>query len=246
MEYQPKNISKIYSRTRLNLSVFKNTPRGHRNRRRFKKITPTFMALLIALLTCFSVWNFINPIFDTLCEDEARAIATKITNEETTKVMTKYNYETLFTIEKDEKGNIKMITANVLQVNLVTSDIATSIQNALEKNEQSTIYISAGAVTGIRYLSGFGPKIGLKIASKGNVETNVRSEFVSQGVNQTIHRVYLDIKTNVNILTSFDVIERSIENQVLILENVILGEIPSTYYNFEGINSENDILSVTE
>ena len=45
-----------------------------------------------------------------------------------------------------------------------------------------------------------------------------------------MHRVYLNIKTNVNILTSFKTIQSSIENQVLIAENVILGNIPSTYF----------------
>ena len=246
MQYQPKNISKIYSRKRLNLSFLKNTPRGRKNRRKIKSITPISLSICIAIITCFSIWNFINPIFESLCEDEAKAIATKVTNEETTKIMNKYDYDTFFTIEKDEKGNIQMITANVLKVNKVISDISINIQKALEENKDNKIFISSGAITGIRYLSGFGPKIALKIAITGNVETNVRSEFISQGVNQTIHRVYLDVKTNVNILTSFDVIEKSIENQVLILENVVIGEIPSTYYNFSGMEDNKEILTVTQ
>ena len=246
MQYQHKNLSKIYSRKRFNIAFLNKKPRSHRNRKKIKGIMPVFMALLIALVTCFSVWNYINPIFETLCLDEAKAVATKITNEQTTKVMSKYNYDTFFTIEKDEKGNVQMITANVLKVNQVTSDIAIKIQEELEKNQNNKIYIASGSITGIRFLSGFGPKIGLNLACNGNVETNVRSEFVSQGVNQTIHRVYLDIKTNVDILTAYNVIEGSIENQVLILENVIIGEIPSTYYNLEGIQNQNDLLSISE
>ena len=95
-------------------------------------------------------------------------------------------------------------------------------------------------------MSGFGPRIPLRIASTGSVETNIRSEFEAQGVNQTIHRVYLDIKTNVNILTSLETIEKSIENQVLIAENVIIGKIPSTYYNFEGGGNEDAALRFVE
>ena len=148
--------------------------------------------------------------------------------------MNKYNYDTFFTIEKDEKENVKVITANVLKINQVTSDIALEIQKSLEKNENNKIYISAGALIGIKFLSGAGPRIPLTITSTGNIDTDLRSEFVSQGVNQTVHRVYLDIKTNVSILSSFNTIEKTIENQVLIAENVIVGEIPSTYYNFEG------------
>ena len=246
MQYQPKNIYKIYSRKRINLGFLKNTPKAHRSRKKLKKIIPILCIFLIAIITFFSIWNCINPIFETICEDKAKSVATIITNDETTKVMNKYNYDTFFTVEKDEKGNVQMINANVLKINQVTSDIAVNIQKTLESNEKNKIYISLGAITGIRFLSGMGPRIGIRIVSSGNVDTNLKSEFVAQGVNQTIHRVYLEIKTNVNILTSFSTIESSIENQVLIAENVIIGEIPSTYYNFEGVDGQDEALRLVE
>ena len=246
MKYQHNNISKIYSRPRLNLKFLKNTPRSNGARKKIKKTMPVFTIFLIAVITCFSVWNFINPIFENLCEDKTKSIATLITNDETTNIMKKYNYENFFTIEKDEKENIQMINANVLKINQVTSDIALSIQKRLDENQKKSVHISLGAITGIKYLSGFGPKINIKIATTGNVETNLKSEFISQGVNQTMHRVYLEIKTNVNILTSFKTIQKTIENQVLIAENIIIGDIPSTYYNFEGTNSEQEALRLIE
>ena len=226
--------SKIYSRKRVTLSFFKNTPKAQTSRRKLKVTIPIIWIILIAILTCYSIWKSITPVFETLCKDKAEAVATKITNEETTKVMNKYNYDTFFTIEKDENGNVQMITANVLKINKVTSDIATKIQETLDENEKNKIYILLGTLTGIKFLSGFGPKIGFNIATSGNVETTLKSEFDAKGVNQTIHRVYLEIKTQVSILTASRVIEKDIQNQVLILENVIVGQIPQTYYNFEG------------
>ena len=185
MQYQPKNNYKIYSRARLNLAFLKNKPRSHKSRRKIKKTMPVISIFSVAIITCFTIWNFVNPIFETLCKDKAKSVATIITNEETTKMMEKYNYDTFFTIQKDEKGNIQMINANVLKINQVT------IQKELDKNEKNIIYIYSGAITGIRFLSGAGPKILLKIASVGNIDTELRSEFISQGVNQTLHRVYL-------------------------------------------------------
>lgn len=246
MQYQPKNSYKIYSRPRLNLLFFNKTPKSRMSRIRIKKITPVFLIILIAILTCYSIWNFINPIFESLCEDKAKSVATLITNEETTNIMKKYNYETFFTIEKDNNGNIQMINANVLKINQVTSDIAINIQKRLDEKQKNSVYIAIGAITGINFLSGFGPKMHIQIASLGNVDTDLRSEFISQGVNQTMHRVYLDIKTNVNILTSIKTIQKTIENQVLIAENVIVGNIPSTYYNFEGTDGENEALRLIE
>lgn len=95
-------------------------------------------------------------------------------------------------------------------------------------------------------LAGRGPGIKITISSIGDVETELRSEFSSQGINQTLHRVYLQVKCEVNILTPFDNISREITNQVLLMENVIVGNIPNTYYNLEGINGNSDALEIIE
>lgn len=87
--------------------------------------------------------------------------------------------------------------------------------------------------------------IKIVISSIGNVETDLRSEFIAQGINQTLHRVYLQIKCEVKILTPFNIISQSIDNQVLLLENVIVGHVPNTYYNLEGID-KSDAMKLIE
>ena len=86
----------------------------------------------------------------------------------------------------------------------------------------------------------------ITISTSGNVETNLKSEFVAQGINQTLHRVYLEVKCHVDILTPFENITQEITNQILLMENVIVGNIPNTYYNLEGINGNSDALEVIE
>lgn len=108
-----------------------------------------------------------------------------------------------------------------------------------------TLRLHYGSFTGLKLLSGRGPGIKIKISSIGNVKTNLKSEFSSKGINQTLHRVYLQVDCEVSILTPFDNITKNITNQVLIAENVIVGNIPATYYNLEGIN-QNDVMEVIE
>ena len=95
-------------------------------------------------------------------------------------------------------------------------------------------------------LSGRGPGVKIRISSIGNIETNLNSEFTSQGINQTLHRIYVDISCNVKVLTPFKDIERKIKNKVLLAENVIVGNIPDTYYNLEGLNGTSDALEMVE
>ena len=47
------------------------------------------------------------------------------------------------------------------------------------------------------------------------------------------------------VLTPFHDIETEISNKVLIAENVIVGNIPESYYDFEGMNQE-DLLNVIQ
>ena len=91
---------------------------------------------------------------------------------------------------------------------------------------------------GIRLLSGMGPDIKIKFIDTGSVETKVRSEFENAGINQTIHRIYLDVSCNVSLLTPYNVVEEEITNEVVLIENVIVGLVPSTYYNLEGMTED--------
>lgn len=106
--------------------------------------------------------------------------------------------------------------------------------------------MQCGSFTGISLLAGRGPGVKIKISSAGNVETDLKSEFISQGINQTLHRVYLQVKCEVSILTPFKNITKDITNQILIAENVIVGKIPSTYYNIEGVEGSSQMLEVLE
>lgn len=134
-----------------------------------------------------------------------------------------------------------MISSNVIAINEIISDIAIKIQEELNKVENSKFKISMGSFTGSRVLSGRGPKMEVKMSTIGNLDTDLRSEFLDAGINQTLHKIYLQVECQVLILTPFDTIEEKIANQVLLLEAVIVGTTPSTYYNFEGETNGNEL-----
>lgn len=218
-----KPMYKIYSRKRLNIFNFKK----HKNRtmeRKINTIRPIFVVFIIAFLICFFIWRNIEPVFNELCIDEAKAIAIKIANEEATKVLSKYSYSDLFKIEKDDSGEIQLVGANVLVINKISSDISMEVQKSLENYGNGKVKFPLGILSGSKLLSGYLPEVKIKIATAGNVETDLKSEFISQSTTQTLHRVYLQIICNVNVITPYEVIKSSIQNQILLLENVIIGD----------------------
>lgn len=233
--------SKIYSRPRIKIPPIFSNNIGDKNLKRKQKIVKIFIIMVIAFSTVKIVLDAILPIFDTLCKDKAKSIATIVSNEEATNVMKEHTYDELFTLEKDKDGNIIMIKSNIIAINEIISDVAVKIQNTINQRGRENIEIALGSFTGFKLLSGKGPGVPIKISSIGNVETDLRSEFSEKGINQTLHRVYLQVDCEVSILTPYNSITEKVSNQVLLIENVIVGKIPSTYYNLEGVNSNSAI-----
>lgn len=231
--------SKIYSRPRIKIPPIFSNNIGDKNLKRKQKIVKIFIIMVIAFSTVKIVLDAILPIFDTLCKDKAKSIATIIANEEATNVMKEHTYDEIFTLEKDKDGNITMIKSNIIAINEIISDVAVKIQNTINQRGRENIEIALGSFTGFKLLSGKGPGVPIKISSIGNVETDLRSEFSEKGINQTLHRVYLQVDCEVSILTPYNSITEKVSNQVLLIENVIVGKIPSTYYNLDGIDSNN-------
>lgn len=239
-------MDKIYSRPRIRIPK-RVLNRGKKfNNQKNKKIITVIIILSIAFYTVKIVLDAVYPIFDTLCETKAKSIATKISNEQATNVMRQHSYEELFTIEKDSDNNITMVKSNIVAINEIISDVAVKIQDDIDARGRENIEIAIGSFTGNKLLAGRGPGVKIRISPVGTVETDLRSEFTSKGINQTLHRVYLEVKCKVNILTPFEDIEKEIINQVLLVENIIVGRIPETYYNLEGLDAESDAMEVMQ
>ena len=239
-------MDKIYSRPRIRIPKIVLHRRKKINNQKNKKFVTIIIILSIAFGTVKIFLDAVYPIFDTLCETHAKSIATKISNEEATNVMREHSYEELFTIEKDSDNNITMVKSNIIAINEIISDVAVKIQEEIDARGRENIEIAIGSFTGNKLLAGRGPGVKIRISPVGTVETDLRSEFTSQGINQTLHRVYLEVKCKVNILTPFEDIEKEIINQVLLVENIIVGRIPETYYNLEGLDAESDAMEVMQ
>ncbi len=119
-----------------------------------------------------------------------------------------------------------MVSANIITVNEITSGVAVNIQKSLDNYSDTEVKLALGSFTGSKLLSSIGPNIKINLSTVGKINTDLRSEFESKGINQTIHRVYLQIDCTVNILTPLETFQSEVSNQVLLIENVIVGEIP--------------------
>ncbi len=132
-------MHKIYSRPRIRIPKVIIEKRQNNNLRKVIKI---FVILIIAFSTVRLILDSVLPIFDSLCENRASSIATIVSNEQATNVMKEHSYDELFTIEKDNDGNIKMIKSNIIAINEIISDVANKIQIELDNKGKEDIEIA--------------------------------------------------------------------------------------------------------
>lgn len=236
----------IYSRPRIRLPKFLiYHSKDPKKRRKIKKVYTIIIVMIMMIMIINSIIKAIKPVFDNLCKEKAKSVATIICNRQTTQCIKGYGYSDFVIVHTDENKNIKMLEANMININVVISNIAEQIQTQIDAISREDIYISSGSFTGINLLSGRGTLIPIRISTVGNIKTDFKSEFINKGVNQTLHRLYLEIECEISILTPFNIIAEKINNQLIIAENVIVGNIPSNYYNLEGLETK-DALELIE
>ena len=216
-------MDKIYSRHRLpKILVFSGGSGGKLNRQK-KIIIVMITIMVIGYFTSIKIIRLMIPVIERQCRVVSRSTAIK----------------DLCTIERDKNGKIILIKMNSVNVSKLNNEIALDIQKKFDTGESGKFYISLGTFTGNQLLVGRGPKVEVKMSTIGEVTTKIKSEFTNTGINQTLHRIYIDIHCNVSLITPFKDVDEQIDTQVLLAETVIAGEIPDTYYSLDGITKDN-------
>lgn len=229
-------MDKIYSRPRIILKSNKT------KKQKLKRLI--IIILILILIFIIFLIKAAYPIFIATCENSANSIATNILNQEVTDAMLMYNYNDLVHIEKNTSGEISLIEARIMPINEIVAKITNNIQHKLDLNSTISVKLNFGSISGISALSAISPRIQVAFERAGNIDTNIDSEFTSVGINQTLHRIYLDLGCTVGVLTPFKSVNQKVTSRVLLAETVIVGKVPDTYYNYDNLGFKDVLQTV--
>lgn len=233
-------MDKIYSRKRIKIPQTKYRKKDKKTRFWYFNILILFIVIIIIGDIGYFIYASY-PIFKASCETAAASRATSIVTDEVQNVMADYTYTDLMHIEKDNNGNVTFMQANTVLINKIISKIVSNIQTRLDNSPTATVFINYGSVSGITFLKNFGPRFEIELEAAGKTKTNLASEFESINVNQSIHRIYLEIITSFGILTPIGSFGYDANSKVLLTEAIIVGDIPQTYYNLEGMKKDDAV-----
>ncbi len=195
------------------------------------------IVILLIIISSIYLLHSVTPAIKIACQSRAKAIGVQITEETVNEFIKNVEYETLMHITYNEQGKIIAISANIIELNKLSSEISYKIQEKLNTLDKVSVEIPITSMIGFNVFSGYGPDISIKLLPMGNIETEFDTSFVSQGINQTKHTIYMNIASKITVVAPF--IGSSVEcnSTVTIAETIIVGDIPDTYYNIEGLEN---------
>ena len=94
------------------------------------------------------------------------------------------------------------------------------------------IDVPVGWLTEKSIFYNLGPKINVKVEPIGNISINYESKFESAGINQTRHKIYLNISVTVRTIVPLHSQEIEVKCEVPVAETIVVGKIPQTAIDF--------------
>ena len=138
-------------------------------------------------------------------------------------------YTDLITVGLNDKKEVTTLETNAIAVNKLKSEITNSIANELKDCRGEKIRVSLGNLFDSYILDYIGAEFQVKLTDYGFIETDIESSFKSAGINQTLHRINLKIKVDVNINIGTLYQTETVETVILLAETVLVGNVPELY-----------------
>lgn len=183
----------------------------------------------------------IKPTLVAISEIKAKAIATQIVNDSiSAKINENIDYKDLIFVKYDDKGKVTLMQANTIIMNNISSEVASEVQKHLKEVSESEVDVPLRNAFDTQLLRL--PSINMKMIPEGVVSVDFATEFQESGINQTRHRIYLIVESNIKIIVPLVSEEIKISTNVPIAETIIIGDVPEQYINVPG----DDILKVVK
>ena len=194
-----------------------------------------FVGFLIFFFLVFLLLNHlnanVNPIIISVSEARVRSLSNRAVNDAIGEVVSsELVYENLIKITEDSEGKISLIQANPIAINALTKQLMQATLTNLENMGTTGVPIPIGSFSGLTVLNGMGPKVTIKIFPVGSVNSSFVSEFRSAGINQTNHKIYVNMETNVSLVLPLATKKITTVTQMLICESIIIGVVTEIYF----------------
>ena len=147
------------------------------------------------------------------------------------------DYSDFVTITRDEAGEITALSADMARLNLLRAELSAHLLERLE-DSQLELTVPVGSLLPIEPTWARGPELHLRALALGTASAEFESEFTSAGINQTRHRLWLELSVPVTVLLPGGGEELTVDSRLCVAETVIVGQVPQTWFQTGGLPAD--------
>ena len=147
------------------------------------------------------------------------------------------DYSDFVTITRDEAGEITALSADMARLNLLRAELSAHLLERLE-DSQLELTIPVGSLLPLEPTWARGPELHLRALALGTASAEFESEFTSAGINQTRHRLWLELSVPVTVLLPGGGEELTVDSRLCVAETVIVGQVPQTWFQTGGLPAD--------
>ena len=147
------------------------------------------------------------------------------------------DYSDFVTITRNEAGEITALSADMAQLNLLRAELSAHLLERLE-DSQLELTVPVGSLLPLEPTWARGPELHLRALALGTASAEFESEFTSAGINQTRHRLWLELSVPVTVLLPGGGEEFTVDSRLCVAETVIVGQVPQTWFQTGGLPAD--------
>lgn len=147
------------------------------------------------------------------------------------------DYSDFVTITRNEAGEITALSADMARLNLLRAELSAHLLERLE-DSQLELTVPVGSLLPLEPTWARGPELHLRALALGTASAEFESEFTSAGINQTRHRLWLELSVPVTVLLPGGGEELTVDSRLCVAETVIVGRVPQTWFQTGGLPAD--------
>ncbi len=197
-----------------------------------KIIAASWISLILIVLITIGIFLFrLEPLITDFAISNAKSDLLNTANKSVISVLENSNvtYDNLSHINRDKNNKITGIEVDTKNINLLKSKISVLIDKEILKKEIYIVKIPLGTLISNEYFGGFGPKIKFYSQLSNGCRVDFKSSFTSTGINQTRHRIIINVTLSGVILILNKHSNFSVSTSYIAAETIIVGTVPKTY-----------------
>ena len=121
-----------------------------------------------------------------------------------------------------------MLRADTVKLNYLSSKLILASNDKFGKLQEMGLEVPLGYMTKNLVFYNLGPKVNIKMTQIGNITSSYESVFESAGINQTRHKIYLNVNMKMKIVVPLNSRDVEVACQIPVAETIIVGKIPNT------------------